>query len=655
MSGGMTPPALNLPELELRPISGPTRARTENWWRLEAADGSRFALGQLLPELARDEALRRRYVHDAGRLRALDVPGLAAIVALGPAPDPLDLNAIAPWRLRRDPSGQTLADLLDQRAPFPVDEAIELAAELADVVYSLHLEGAVLRDLEPRNVVISEDAELGRRRIVLTDIGLARVDILSTRSASSLMLEGSPYAAPEHLRSTVVDVRADLYTIGAILWHALTGDVPFAEANAFLRARASLPKLVSLGVQAPAGLDELIETLLAAEPEDRPESARDVAETLRGRTKLAVSGGRSLALDLVVCQACGESLRPGMRLCLSCGKQAVQFQHAKEGETLYEIKLLKASEDTEFLAKLRAFFEAVGEGPVPELNFLVGDVRLYSRAEQKRRLKLPTTLIDNLDKPTADRLAKRLVADGFKVKVRKTRRRGRKASTKLVLGGLLGGLGGVVLLIAGVTSAGAALAFGGTAVFLIGLVRSVRRDRAGLPGLAGLRETPAALPASDPLIARLGQLLAAEVAADVRQRVGEIALLVQRLVDHRGDKRDNLELTAIIESLEPVVALVERLVETIGECDSGLADLDEGRLVRAIASSEARDESRDKRIVIYAGLDKLRSLEEKRAQLMTQLLEASSLLRRLAELGLGTQSEQAEDERLQALALATLE
>ena len=125
--------------------------------------------------------------------------------------------------------------MLERRAPLPVDEAIALVADLADIIHAVHQKGVVLRDLEPRNVIIGSDASL-----VLTDIGLARVDILSSRSASSLMLEGSPYSAPEQLRATVLDSRADLYTLGVILWQALTGEVPFAEVTAFFRDREPL-------------------------------------------------------------------------------------------------------------------------------------------------------------------------------------------------------------------------------------------------------------------------------------------------------------------------------------------------------------------------------------------------------------------------------
>lgn len=648
-----------------RIIDGPERVRSENWWRVELADGRRGVLAQLLPELARDEALRRRYVFDAERRAGLDIPGVAPVIEIGPQPDPRDPDADPPWRLRADPAGEPLSAILERRAPMPSDEAIELVAGLASVIHECHRRGLVLRDLDPRNVVVSFD---GEPRLWLTDIGFARVDILSSRTASSLMLEGSPYAAPEHLRATVLDSRADIYTLGVILWQALTGELPFADTLAFIREVASLPSLASLGIHVPDGVDALITACLEEDPERRPESAADIVDALRGSVNPTALVSGSVALVPTVCQSCGNKLRPGLRLCLSCGKQAVQFSHASSSDDVrYEVRLLRATEDAEFVAKLRSFFEAVGHGPVPELNFLIGDVRMYSRAEKEQLHKLPAVLLDNLDEATAKQLAKRLGDDGFRVKVARmvTADSPKKPVAPYLVGGAFGLIGGFVLLGAGILAVGVPLLIGGGAAATFGLVRAVRSVSGKRKPLAGLRQAPAALPASDPLVARLGGLLGAEHAADVRERIEEIALLVQRLVDHRAVELNAAELDAaeldaadferLTEPVEPIVALVEREVAAIADCDLLLVDLDEGALVRAIAKSEARGEPRNLRVELYTGLDRLRELEEQRARHMRRLLEASSLMRRTASMGLGARGEQAASARLTSMALAALD
>ena len=147
-------------------LEGPWRQGSERRWLVRLADGRSAVLGQLLPELAQDEAVRRRYVRDAERLRDLRAAPLARILALGPGPDPRAPDAAPPWRLREEPEGQNLEALLARRAPLPIDEALFLAADLADAVHEVHRQGAVLRDLHPRHVLLSAPgrAALHRRR-----------------------------------------------------------------------------------------------------------------------------------------------------------------------------------------------------------------------------------------------------------------------------------------------------------------------------------------------------------------------------------------------------------------------------------------------------------------------------------------------------------
>ena len=113
----------------------PRRLRHELAWTLELPDGRRVVLAQLAPELAAEPTLRRRWVVDMQRLAALPPCRLAPTLQIGPAPDPCAPDAAPPWRVRLDPAGATLEERL-QRAPLPIDEAIALAADLADAVQS---------------------------------------------------------------------------------------------------------------------------------------------------------------------------------------------------------------------------------------------------------------------------------------------------------------------------------------------------------------------------------------------------------------------------------------------------------------------------------------------------------------------------------------
>lgn len=639
-------------------IDGPTKAGNEHHWRVRLGDGTRALIGQLLPEISQQESVRRRYIYDAERIAALTASSVAPTLAIGPLPDPRDPTAEPPWRLRVDPAGETLDAWLARRAPAPEVDAVDLVARIADAVHEVHTAGGVLRDLEPRNIVLAEDGA-----IWLIDIGLARVDILSTRTASSLMLESSPYSAPEHLRATVIDQRADVYTLGAIAWHVLTGAAPFDGGPQLFRSSASLPPL---GDVAPVsqGLAALVAACLADDPVARPESARDVAEVLRGR---ASAGGT--ALVRVTCQACGESLRPGLRLCLSCGKQAVQFAHVTPEagpDDRYSVVLTKATDDVRFIESLREFFETVAEGPPPELNFITGDARMYSKEERKRLTRVPVPLFTHLSRSTADDLAVRLRSRGMTVKVRHTNtlERGRKRGLRWLLGAGVGAAAGVVVMTAGSLPLGG-IVLGVSALVAVGagISAAIHTRKKEKPPMAWLRAAPAALPASDPLVARIASLLDREaMGADVRERVGELALLVQRMCDHRASviegidgAGDRTDLAMVTEPIEPLVGLIEREVLALDTIDAGLKELDEGAIVRALATSEARDEPRETRDSLLAGLDRLRALEDARATHLQRLLEASSLMRRTVELGMSQHSDAREADRAVTMALAALE
>jgi hypothetical protein len=599
------------------------RLRHELAWPIELPDGRRALLAQLVPELAADVALRRRWVVDMERVAALPVARLAPTLAIGPAPDPRAPDAAPPWRVRLDPPGETL-DARLRRAPLPDDEVIALGSELADALQSLHAAGAVLRDLDPRALVLGDDG-----RAWFTDVGHARLAILSSRTASSLLLESSPYTAPEALLGTVVDARADVYSLGVVLWRALTGGVPF-EAS-LVASRAVVPDLAALCPSAPPALVALVTRCVAPEPERRPPTARDVGDALRGKAT-----GTELALARTTCQACGAAMNAGLRLCLACGKQAVQFHRTAPGDPDgIAIVLDKASETAEFLGKLSAFYSAVTDR-VPRLNFVVGDRRMYSKTELARRHALPAVLVADLEPDTAQALVTRLRGDGFKVRTTTPRvqARKRRRATRIALAGLAGAIASIVLLATGGGLA-ATLALN-LSIFaaLIGGISRRRTTRAArrLP-LGELRAAPAMLPAADAQVAAVAAALAATRSPDVRARLEELAILVQRLCDaHRA-----LAGTPTASDRAPIAALVElarTTAEAIEAIDQQLATLDEGTIVRALARSEARREAPALRADLLAGLDTLRQLEDQRALLLGRLLEITSLARTAVQLDL---------------------
>jgi Protein kinase domain len=639
-----------------RVLQGPLDVGTEQRWRIELADGRGAIVGQLASDLARDESIRRRYVRDAERVQALaggsvgaPASGLAAhalapTLALGPAPDPRDPAAIAPWRVRLDPPGESWEVWL-RRAPFTLEELTAGFLGLADALAAVHAAGAVLRDLRPSQVLRTHDG-----RVVVVDVGLSRVDVLSSHTASSLLMQGSAYAAPEQVHRTAVDQRSDLFGLGVMMWQALTGELPFGDGPAFLRERQALPPLAQLRGDVPPALELLVRACLDDDPSRRPATAGDVAWVLRGGAPTSL-----VEHATTVCQHCSARLRVGQRLCLSCGRLSVRFVAAQPGEPIYGLDLRSLDEDAHKLKWLQGFVHDVAEGPMVVPEFLVGQALLYAEEERRRRIRLPARLFSNLSQDTAEALQATMQAQGLDARlvgppqVRAAASQTWGMAGIAVVGGVLLGLGlevvGGVLLGLGLLGA---------------LILSVRYNNLKtwahrtIPRFR-LRNLPAALPASDPLVARLAALLHPGVPGDVRAILGELALLVQRLVDHRARFiRDYRELDMLTAPVEPLVAAVERLVRQLDDIGRELAELDEGAMVRALAASAARREGPEQRRPILQGLDRLRALEDHRAEVFHRLLEARSLLTRTVELGLAVHDEGLEHERQLAVAVAAL-
>ncbi|MGH1348061.1 MAG: serine/threonine-protein kinase [Nannocystales bacterium] len=628
MSERTWPPSKQIASID----GGPWRVGSEQRWSVLLKDGHRGLLAQLLPELRRDEAVRQRYVGDLTRSSSVQVEGVAAMLDRSPERD------AEPWRLRAAPQGELLEAWLEARSPAPIDAVAELGAALADTLHALHQKGVVVRDLHPRVVVMTESGP------VLTDVGLARVDLLSTRTAASLVLEGTPYASPEQLRKTVVDQRSDLYGLGVILWTALTGTRPYGDDIAILSDPSSRPSLAALRPEIPSAMVAVLEQCVDHDPERRPESAASVAAVLRGEA----DAGREA--ERVACQSCGATLLQGQRLCLSCGKLAVVFARRTPAEGKgHRVVLRKVSEEVETQDKLRTKLEPLVREPLPELNFIQGDARMYSKAERERGITMPSLLFGSLDEDDAERLCAELNVPGVKAVVERDRK----------------SLRAMVVIFSMIAAAVGALTIFTpfpwflfpAAVVLLGLIGGAAhmsvKKRDAKPALLQLRDGPAALPASDPLVARLAALCQDPLADDLRQRLGHLALTVQRLVDHRGTLPtvERQEVEMVTEPIASLVGLIELEVKRVRDLDAALADLDEGALVRALASANATESDPE---ALLDGLHRLRDLEQSRAAAMHRLLEASALLRRAAELGLRVRDDAALQDREVQRALAVL-
>jgi serine/threonine-protein kinase len=161
-----------------------------------------------------------------------------------------------------------------------LEEIADIVGQLASALDHLHARGLVHRDVKPANIFLSE-ARPARTRVTLLDFGV--VCAAGTANGPDAFCVGTlEYAAPEQIAGAGVDGRADVYSLGCVLYELCTGlrpfeaDSPYAVAQMHLYRAAAPPS--ALGAAVPPQIDDLILAMLEKRPSDRPSSAGAAAE-----------------------------------------------------------------------------------------------------------------------------------------------------------------------------------------------------------------------------------------------------------------------------------------------------------------------------------------------------------------------------------------
>ena len=240
----------------------------------------RVALKVLSPRLLAAPEAHQRFQREIQLLGRLNHPGIVMATDAGTV-------ASGAYLVMELIDGADLARVVRERGPLSVGEACEVGRQLADALAAAHASGAIHRDVKPSNVMI--DRQQGRVRLL--DFGLARLEmsLLESGETSLGRLLGTlDYMAPEQSEGDQsVDLRADLYGLGATLFFLLTGRPPHGSHAGrslleHLRTIATEPaqRVRSLRLDVPGELDEFIARLLDLHPDQRPASATDAAREL---------------------------------------------------------------------------------------------------------------------------------------------------------------------------------------------------------------------------------------------------------------------------------------------------------------------------------------------------------------------------------------
>jgi hypothetical protein len=244
--------------------------------------GRQVAVKVMRPEVALQPGAKERFLREARAAAEVEHERVITIYHVGEA-------AGRPYLVMPLLRGESLAGRLRREPALPVPEVLRMGREMAEGLAAAHARGLIHRDVKPANVWLEAAGDDPARppRVKLLDFGLARPRPEKDAAPSGELtltglVVGTPsYMAPEQAAGAKVDARADLFSLGVVLYQMSTGRRPPAGPELVQGTALEPPDLRAVNPAVPPGLSALVRRLLARTPEGRPESAAAVAEELR--------------------------------------------------------------------------------------------------------------------------------------------------------------------------------------------------------------------------------------------------------------------------------------------------------------------------------------------------------------------------------------
>jgi serine/threonine-protein kinase len=271
--------------------------------------GTQVAVKFLHDSFARIPDLVKRFEREIVAMRRVRHANLVSILDSG-------VSTGVPYLVMEFQQGRSLAAILDEEGRLPARRALRITTQVLAGVEAAHASGVVHRDLKPDNILLCGDGDDEVAKIL--DFGLAKMvsDSAATQLTNTGLALGTPaYMAPEQARGTGTDHRADLYSVGVILFHMLTGKKPFVSdtAMAVMRMQMDVPPPSPRQAAPGAGISNTLERVilrsLAKNPDQRWPDASSFARALEATPE---GDGRADEADAVGATEVGKRVIPVM-------------------------------------------------------------------------------------------------------------------------------------------------------------------------------------------------------------------------------------------------------------------------------------------------------------------------------------------------------
>ena len=256
----------------------------------EAIDGSsrqRVAIKVVVPESAKDPAQRKLLEHELKVAKSVEHP---TIIRIDRFVEECGLPHLVMELYPHPNLKRHIANGVDALSP----RVPRIVTELSLALDHLHVRGWVHRDVKPDNVLVAAD---GQVKLIDLAITARAPGLLGRLFGGSGPVQGSPsYMSPEQIRGQTVDARADIYSLGCVIFELLAGKPPFSAGNSNdllnKHISATPPSIDSLNRNATTSVSKLIRQMLAKKPADRPASMQEVLKHLKSIRFLerAISG-----------------------------------------------------------------------------------------------------------------------------------------------------------------------------------------------------------------------------------------------------------------------------------------------------------------------------------------------------------------------------